>query len=345
MCQSMLIASWLAIFLAGALCARAADDIAVETLLEGLAHPCGVAIRPSDAADRYEVFVADSGAGRVIRFWNHDPKSAADVVTGFELTPLGASGLRVGPLGLLFLDRNHLVVSASGKEGASVKLFELSEQPSATSADKPKQQVAFPNAGESKYHVYALARTRANDTVPDALVLTSFADDEAGDLRKIAVRAGTLGELESFGTGDGEPQQGPPAAIATGQYGYIVVGWIGSLEEPRDSRLAFYNPLDGSPLMRLSTELYDLSGLAYTPKTGNLYAVDAAWMDAENGGVFRIDDASQPGAPKCVAVKIADALRPSGLAFGPDGALYVTAIGELDDAAPQGVLLRITGDL
>ena len=33
------------------------------------------------------------------------------------------------------------------------------------------------------------------------------------------------------------------------------------------------------------------------------------------------------------------------LAFGPDGALYVTAFGDPDETNSAGVLLRITGDL
>jgi hypothetical protein len=176
------------------------------------------------------------------------------------------------------------------------------------------------------------------------LVLTCFGNDQTGDLRKIRVREEKLTEVQSFGD-RGNANQGSPAAIAIGESGYCVVSWVGSLDQARDSRLAFYNPIDGSRLMTLSTDRYDILALTYSPKSGNLYAADVAWMDAAHGGVFRIEDASKPGSPRCIAVKVADVLRPSALVFAPDGALYVTAFGELDTQDPQGSCLRITGDL
>jgi hypothetical protein len=45
-------------------------------------------------------------------------------------------------------------------------------------------------------------------------------------------------------------------------------------------------------------------------------------------------------------VKVADVARPSALAFGPDGALYVTAFGKpTDHESATGVLLKLTGEL
>src|SRR3954470_2475432 len=41
----------------------------VETLAEKLDNPCGVAVRPgAPAGGPYEVFISESGAGRIVRF-------------------------------------------------------------------------------------------------------------------------------------------------------------------------------------------------------------------------------------------------------------------------------------
>ena len=346
MSRPVAIALATAFFLIALPRARAADGIAVETLLNGLKNPCGVAIRPGESTERYEIFVADSGAGRIIRLKNDaEESSPVDVITGFPLSNLGDTGLSVGPMGLLFLDRRRLVVGASGDAAATVRLFELEDEAVALPADSAKQQITWKAEQANFNHVYAIARTRANDIVRDALVVTCFDNALSGDVGTIVLRADTLIELALLNASKAGTESNSPAAITIGDGGYIVVGLIGKLRQPHDSRLAFHHPASGAGLMELSTELNDILALAYSPSTGNLYAADAAWTDPKNGGVFRIDAANEPSALKSVSVKIADAVRPSGLAFGPDGALYVTAFGDPDETNSAGVLLRITGDL
>jgi DNA-binding beta-propeller fold protein YncE len=322
-----------------------ADDISVETLLRGLNNPCGVSIRPSESSEPFEIFVAESGAGRIIRITSGPEKpSAADVVTGFSVTELGDGGLPVGPIGLLFLDRRRLVVGVSNADSASVQLFELADDQAPLRPDSTKQEIKLKSARDIPNHVYAIARTRANETVRDALVITRFDNGQSGELQSIGLRADTLDEFAKFAEAV-DSSKGSPAAISIGEGGYVVVGWVGSLAKPGDSRLAFYNPASGKLLMELTTDLYDILGLAYSPRTGNLYAADAAWMDTKRGGVFRIDAAPAPGSSKCSVQKIADVLRPSALAFGPDGALYVTAFGNIENEDSPGVLVKITGNL
>jgi hypothetical protein len=321
------------------------DNISVETVLTGLKSPCGVAIRPSESAERYEVFVVERGAGRIVRVASDAAKStAADVITGFSPAELGDDGLPAGPVGLLFLDRRRLVIGIRSADSASVRLYELPDDAVSLQSDAAQQEVIAKSDRETPNHVYAIGRTHANETVRDALVLTHFDNGQSGDLRTITLRADTLAESAPF-VESIDSANGSPAAIAVGDGGYVVVGWLGGLEKPRDSRLVFYNPANGRQLMERTTDLYDILGLAYSPRTGNLYAADAAWMDVQSGGVFRIDAAKDRRTDKCDVVKIADIIRPSALTFGPDGALYVTAFGELQDESASGILVKISGDL
>jgi hypothetical protein len=342
--KAVAIGSTIALLLAPS-SAFAAETVAVETVLSNLTNPCGLAIRPGDSPERYEVFVADSGAQRVIRLWSNEPEKSVDVVTGFAPGSLGGEPLRVGPIALLFLDRNQLVVGSSGDDGhARVRLYELTDPAAELTADQAKQEVEFP-AESGADHIYALARTRANERVPEAIILTSFRNDRSGQLRKIPIRAGMLGEMQPFGAAKDRADANQPAAVSLAESTFLVAGQTGALDESRDSRLVFYNPIDGAESMDLPVELYDVVGLAYSPRSGNLYAADIAWKAPDQGGVYRIDDAGEAGEPQCAAVKVADVPRASALAFGPDGTLYVTQFGPLENSdRNRGHLLKLVGE-
>ena len=118
---------------------------------------------------------------------------------------------------------------------------------------------------------------------------------------------------------------------------------MGSFDKPRDSTLAFYVPASANLALSLDTGLNDIFALAYSP-SGQLYAVDFSREDEASGGVYRLDDAIINGQQACQAVKIASVVRPTALAFSPDGTLYVTSFGA-SDGENQGVLLKITGNL
>ncbi|HMP07480.1 MAG TPA: hypothetical protein PJ982_14110, partial [Lacipirellulaceae bacterium] len=107
------------------------------------------------------------------------------------------------------------------------------------------------------------------------------------------------------------------------------------------SRVTMFSPASGAVALRLNTGLRHIVGLAYSP-SGDLYAVDYGGDDPASGGVYRLEAAKVERRESCRPVKIADAPRPTALAFSPDGLLYVTALGEHSGDDPAtGVLLRI----
>jgi hypothetical protein len=328
----------------------AEEEIRVETLLTGLRNPCGVAIRPGDGEGRCEVFVADSGALRVVRLWSDEPEKSAAAITGFAAGTLGEGPIRVGPIAMLFLDRNRLIVGSSGNGGgARVRLYALPEDRAEVLAEAAEHEVKFPTdttGSGGMNHVYAMVRARANEHVPDAVLLTSMRNDRSGRLFQIPIRAGTLGSMQRFGSVEDSAAPEQVGEVSLAEQEHIVAGQVGELDESRDSQLVFYNPIDGARIMALPLELHDVVGLAYSPKTGNLYAADIAWMAPDEGGIYRIDDAGEAGKLRCAAVKLAAVARPSALAFGPDGAMYVTAFGELaDEKTNDGLLLKVVGEL
>lgn len=323
----------------------AADGVKVETVLEGLTDPCGVAIWLGSSAARYDVFVAESGAGRIVKMPSDRPGESTQVVTGFAT---GASGSERfvtadGPRGMLFLSRRHLLVVGNRPDGDHwIRLYELPEDGESLKADRAKRHVEWRSAeGDADgVRFHSLARTQINDRVPD-MVVVSARGATRGGLWKTLVRAGMLGDLAPFADDEEQSPVGTPGGVAVSRKGFLVVGWKDGRDEPTGSTLVFYNPIDAAPVLRLHTELDDPCSLIYSKVTGNLYAADFAPHNPPEGGVFRIDDASRPGKPGCRAVRLATVTRPTALAFGSDGALYVTACGP---AAGQGMLVRLTAE-
>ena len=145
-------------------------------------------------------------------------------------------------------------------------------------------------------------------------------------------------------------QVGGPMALAVSKRGELVVGESGALDKPHDSAVSFYNPKDkGKLLMTVPTGLSDLVGLAYSPRSGNLYALDLSWSDPKEAGLFRIDAARADGWMTGKAVKIASLERPTAMTFAPapDGTLYATVLGAAKNGSNEktGQVVRITGDL
>jgi DNA-binding beta-propeller fold protein YncE len=323
-----------------------ADDTTVETVLTGLSNPSGVAIRPGGTPERYEVFVADAGARRIVKISSNEPNRSADVITGFPAAASTAGGRdRTGnPFCLLFLDEKHLIAGLAGTP-PDVRLYKLSEAAATITADAAKQLLTpQPTDGDSEPphgSCAGLARTRANEFVADMLLLALRDGDGLNGVWKVPVRAGMLDTMTPLETKPAASVS-VPTALAVSEQGYLLIAADDS-SSPK-TRLVFINPTNGQSVLQLQTELREIAGLAYSPKSGNLYALAKAIGNESEQGLFRIDDASMLGQPGVKELKLADIPRPTSLAFAPDGALYITSLGE-DGNEGQGALLKITAEL
>ena len=313
-----------------------AAEIVVATILSDLQDPGSVAVRPAAPnSGVYEILVYERGAGRIVSVRSDQPNQSAEVVKG--LKPAHDSGV------LFVVGSGHLLV-AGGRE-SPLNLYPLPEEGATLSADEPVQEVDASEAGDafSIEQIRAIARTRANDSVPDTLVIATVTEGGKGQLWKVPVRADTLGELAPFRS-ETDAAVNPVSALATSEQGFLVAAENATAADPNVSHFTFYNPVDGSPVLRLPVELREIAGMAYSPTSGSLYVAGNA-PGNEKAALYRIDDASRAGKPACTAVKITDVERPTSLAFGPDGSLYITTAGDSDAEGDRGRLQKITGEL
>jgi len=311
-----------------------------ETVLDDLDNPSGLAVQPETG----HVFVSDSGAGRVIRVVDGKRE---EVIVGFPQDIYGKGPMYgIGPLGLAFLDRNTLVVGGGGKPDGE-ELLRVYEIPAAGQAALQADQmtnsykITATEEIKGEGNFYALAATK------QAVFATSNGDDTKGWINRLEIKQdGTLGEYKRFIATKEATEIDAPVAIAISPAGDVVVGQMGEISIPEDGLLTFYNAKTGKMLLNLDTGLYDITGLAYSPQ-GQLYATDFAWMATKEGGLFQLVATNKDGKQGIDAKKKLGLDKPSALAFGQNGELYVTVFGTADEGSDKkpGKLLKIGGEL
>jgi predicted regulator of Ras-like GTPase activity (Roadblock/LC7/MglB family) len=310
----------------------AADEPALETLLEGLDRPTAVVVQPQSG----KVFVAESGAGRIVVV--ADDKSTRQAIVADKPA---ASGHARSPLQLVFFDQATLLVADGGFTAGAEKLrlFGIAEKGTpfkypadartevtlATSDDKPLGAIA------------SLAMGKGN--------LYAAIEAADGGLVARSVVSGTKFSIMQPFTAI-EP--GRFTAIAVSPRGEVVASRITKGESGPACSLAFFSSSTGRKLMELEAGLTEITALAYDPQTGLLYALNGSALDgsaldgSENsGGLYRLDRAlSSEATPGVMATKIVGLERPTAMAFAAEGSLYITLRGGND--AANGRLVRLT---
>lgn len=323
-------------------------DFRARTLISGLDNPAGITLRATESTSGpYELFFAESGAGRILRVATNTIEDRSEVVTEFAMGSFGEQpGYRAGPLAIGFITRSKLAVTTSKTDGSAGRIacFALRDGAATLTAKQqdhavgPIDQAIVSSAGE--FDLCGLA------VHEDVCFATTAGSNSHGWLLKCGVEANRLAYLEPLVDVAKQLRVGATGGITVipePRPSLLVTALMGSRETPQDCRLAFLLPTTGEAMMNLPLGLNDVIALAYSP-SGQLYAADFSWHDKQAGGVYRIDDARIDGQQTCRAVKVASVVRPFGLVFAPNGSLFVTAFGEGENTK-QGQLLEITGEL
>lgn len=303
----------------------AQDGPAMSVIVGDLDNPCGIAIQPETGA----IFVSDSGASRIVKIVDG---KVEPVITDFPVDIYGKGPkYNIGPLGLLFLDQNTLVVGGGdlidGEE--KLRVYDLKDAKLPIKADQMKTSSVLAAAGEEvkgEGNFYALAKTA------DAIYITSNGDDNKGWVAKAAYKGVDVSAIERYLATKEATQVDAPVGVTISPRGELVIGQMGEITVPNDSLLTFYDANSKEMLLNLKTNLHDITSLAYSNR-GQLYALDFAWSDTKQGGLFQLlADGDGVKTKKIVALD-----KPTAMAFDADGSLYITVIGE----EKKGQLLKI----
>jgi hypothetical protein len=265
-----------------------------------------------------------------------------EVVVGFEQDVYGEDpAYQIGPLGLAFLAQDALAVGGGdlpdGQEQLRVfRVPPAGSEPIKADAALASFSLAATDRIKGEGDFYGLAATRK------ALYVTCNGDDARGWIGRAEVKDGAVVSFQRFIATKEATGVDAPAAVTISPRGEVVIGQMGEMNEARDSLLTFYNALNGRALLNLETGLYDITALAYSPD-GQLYATDFASKKTNEGGLFQLISTIANGKQAVMAKKIVALDRPTAMAFGKDGALYVTVFGTAEQGSDRkpGRLLKI----
>ena len=306
-----------------------------------LDNPSGIAIHPETG----HFFISEHRG--VLRLFPQTEEGKKGMARAFEVNhfPSDIYGkgpmYDIGPLGVGFLDNEHLIVADGSRPDASelVRVYKIG----ATAPAKPAKEdsAAFTlgpvEAGDTSAkgegNFYGVAVTN------NAIHITSNGDDTKGWVLRSVITDGKPGKLEGFIATKQDVAVDAPCAITVDKSGDLVIGQMGEVNVAGDSLLLVYDAKTGKLKKQYETGLSDIIGLAYSPVTGKLYATDFSWVDATKGGLFELTIEGD----KCTARKVASLDKPTAIAFDAKGHAYVTTFGTAEEGAKgkPGKLFRI----
>ncbi len=312
--------------------------VEAQTVLDGLDNPCAVAIQPETG----DIFVSDSGAGRIIRVVDG---KAQDVITDFPGDVYGKGPMyNIGPLGLGFISKDILVVGGGGqKDGDELlrvyKVPEKGAEPIKADAMEAsfKLEATDDIKGEGNFYAVAVGK--------NAVYVTANGDDTKGWVAKATINGTKVEKFERFLPTKEKTEVDAPVGITMHDRGYVVVGQLGEITVPGDALLTFYDD-KGEMLMNLETGLSDITAVAYSTQPRGksnkkqLYVLDFSWHDTSQGGLFQLVADGEDGVE---ARKKTGLDKPTSMAFAADGSLYITVIGTAEEGsdAKPGKLLKV----
>lgn len=273
------------------------------------------------------MFVLDGGAGKLLKF---DGERNTEVVRGYAVgTAADYGGLKIGPRAAAISADGDLIIGdgAESPDGL-LRVFRRTNE-AAVERDAARDKI-----GPLRINNEVVAEHRYDGIVAtaDAVFVVSNAGESPGQVLKSAINGTKFGPLEVWAPGEERRCAHPTAITIHPEEGHVVVGRQGHVCNSGDSHLTIYSRLTAKPLLDSSAKLLDIRGLAYSPKTGLLYAVDIAWKRPEEAGLYRLDAEFTDAGQSIRKTRIAKLDRPSSLAFAADGGLWVTLLGAEEGA-------------
>lgn len=334
------LTSMIVAFVAIALLASPANaQSKAKTIVDGLDNPSGVVVAKGNV-----IYIA-SHAGVLA----HKPGKDAKTVTAINAYPnptdIYGKGPKynIGPLGVALLEDGRLVVGdGSRKDGEElVRIYKVGKGlPEKPQSEADAVQTLGPITasdlsakGEGNFYGVAVGA--------GGIFVTCNGDDTKGWVSKAALNGKKIGPLTPTIATKVATEVDAPVAITFSPDGALVVGQMGEMAVPGDSLLTFYDAKTGKLTAKHETGLNDIAGLAYSPTSGKLYAVDFSWSEPEKGGLYQIEVKGDSVTTK----KVAGLDKPTAITFDTKGNCYVTQFGSAKEGSKSapGSLVRFKG--